>query len=228
MNLKKLSFLLKVVNITSLNVFLSGEKVTMKNQIQWVMIVCGLSVLIALSGCTPKSETKPKNETKSEISQKDTQVEKDLSLSKLDYSNDAFWMCKPGIENDACKEELAATEALPDGGFGEPIAHEVNPDPDFDCFYIYWTTDLSRKAGNHIHLIDNELFKGIALSQAGRFNSVCRVFAPYYRQMTMGTYYSSQPEYETIFNNAYGDVDDAFEYYMKNENNGRNVVLIGT
>ncbi len=64
--------------------------------------------------------------------------------------------------------------------------------------------------------------------QAARFSQQCRVFAPVYRQNTVpallaqGRY--TTPESRQL---AYADVLEAWRSYMKNDNRGRGVVLIG-
>jgi hypothetical protein len=54
------------------------------------------------------------------------------------------------------------------------------------------------------------------------------MFAPYYRQMTLATY-GAVDDYETseYFAKAYGDVERAFNHYLKYDNGGRPFVLIG-
>jgi hypothetical protein len=143
----------------------------------------------------------------------------------LDYSNDAMWMCKPGAANNPCEANVAATEVLKDNTRGQPIAHTVKQDAAFDCFYVYPTVDLAPEAGNHLDLTDNAAAKAVATIQAARFSSVCRIYAPYYRQMKIGTYTS--PDFLKHFEVAYKDVVNAFEYYIKNNNNGRDLVLMG-
>jgi pimeloyl-ACP methyl ester carboxylesterase len=66
-----------------------------------------------------------------------------------------------------------------------------------------------------------------ALVQAGRFRSTCRVFAPNYRQVTMiGLGLSvllGGPDWST----PYADVRAAWRDYLRRDNGGRGVVLIG-
>jgi hypothetical protein len=59
-----------------------------------------------------------------------------------------------------------------------------------------------------------------ALSLAAWFRSACKVYAPFYRQMTIGSYEQEFVEGEFFesgqpFALAYGDVADAFNHYMK-------------
>jgi hypothetical protein len=143
----------------------------------------------------------------------------------LDYSNDALWMCKPGAANNPCETEVAATEILKDNSHSQPIAHTIKQDAAFDCFYVYPTVDLTAEAGNHMDLTDNAAPRATATIQAARFSSVCRVYAPYYRQMKIGTYTSA--EFQKHFEFAYNDVLKAFDYYLMNYNSGRKLVLMG-
>ncbi|MBT8452448.1 MAG: DUF3089 domain-containing protein [Deltaproteobacteria bacterium] len=54
------------------------------------------------------------------------------------------------------------------------------------------------------------------------------MYAPLYRQMTLGTYYGDEPwEASPFFETAYEDIVDAFDHYMRNHNRGRDFVLIG-
>ena len=53
-----------------------------------------------------------------------------------------------------------------------------------DCFYVYPTVS-GQKTGNANLNIDPEE-RSIALFQAARFSQACRVFAPMYRQLTLG------------------------------------------
>lgn len=146
------------------------------------------------------------------------------AIAQLDYSNETLWMCKPGAANNPCEANVAATEILKDNTHGQPIAHTVKQDAAFDCFYVYPTVDLASEAGNHMDLTDNAAPKAVATIQAARFSSVCRIYAPYYRQMKIGTYRSA--DFLKHFEFAYKDVVNAFDYYLKNNNNGRDLVLM--
>jgi hypothetical protein len=144
---------------------------------------------------------------------------------ELDYSDDALWLCKPGLADNPCESNADATEVLADNSLGAPVALAVKTDADFDCFYIYPTVDQSFSAGNHMDLTDIAAARSMTNTEVARFSTVCRVYAPRYRQMTIGCYMSG--EYQQHFDFAYADVVDAFEYYLANENDGRDLVLIG-
>jgi hypothetical protein len=134
-------------------------------------------------------------------------------------------MCTPDAEDNPCLTDVQSTEVLADGTIGEPVSLTVKQDAAFDCFYVYPTMDLEFAPGNHTDLTDVAAFDAVAAVQAARFSSVCNVYAPYYRQMKIGSYGS--PEFSDYFDFAYNDVIRAFDYYMANFNAGRDVVLIG-
>ena len=64
-----------------------------------------------------------------------------------------------------------------------------------------------------------------SLSQAARFTRTCRVFAPFYRQITLPTF--SSPDAARYLDIAYGDVRDAFQHYLARDNGGRPFVIVG-
>jgi hypothetical protein len=140
------------------------------------------------------------------------------------YSNDAMWLCRPGLEHNYCHDDLTATEVAPDGS-QRVIAHNAAKHPAFDCFYVYPTVDLSAEPGNHndFSVIKNELDP--LLNQGARFNQLCAVYAPLYRQVTIGSFRASNSA--QLLDVAYSDVLDAFKQYMANDNHRRPVVLIG-
>jgi hypothetical protein len=66
-------------------------------------------------------------------------------------------------------------------------------------------------------------------TQLARFSSVCRTFAPIYRQMTVGAVvaYAAGTDIKPAAALAYRDVVAAWRNYLRTRNNGRPFVLIG-
>lgn len=145
----------------------------------------------------------------------------------LDYSDMDTWLCHPNKADDKCLAlDLSATEARPDGTF-VAVDHDELEDPEFDCFYVYPTVDLRRESGNTTDFSDTGEIEGVLSRQGAWFRSVCRVFAPLYRQMTIGTYSNGDFAASAEFSLAFGDVEAAFEDYLQTDNDGRGIVLIG-
>jgi len=140
------------------------------------------------------------------------------------YSNDALWLCRPGLAVDQCLTNPLDSTALRADGTTAIDHHQADPDPPVDCFYIYPTVDLSAAPGNHTDFSDIKPMLDPLLSQAARFTQSCRVFAPLYRQATIGSYVGN---HQDIFELAYQDVVEAFRHYMGQYNNGRRFVIMG-
>ena len=70
---------------------------------------------------------------------------------------------------------------------------------------------------------------GAAAAQAARFSSVCKVYAPKYRQMTIGAVvaYSAGQDISKAAVQAYGDVLAAWRNFLATRNKNRPFVLIG-
>ena len=143
------------------------------------------------------------------------------------YDDPAKWLCRPDSATDACQGDLDATELLADGT-QRRIRFAPAADPPVDCFYIYPTVDLSLRAGNHTDFSDNAKIDEVARAQIARYREVCNVYAPLYRQISIGTYiFSSEAERQQFSDVAYADVTAAFESYLAHGDRGHRLVIIG-
>jgi hypothetical protein len=146
--------------------------------------------------------------------------------SSATYGADAMWLCRPDLPSNPCAADLTATEIRPDGSRAI-VPHVPAKDPAVDCFYIYPTVDEDPRPGNHTDFRDRGPMLRVALSQAARFQEVCRLYVPLYRQITAGTYASSAWNLDERLKVAFSDVQDAFAHYLGQYNRGRKVVVIG-
>jgi DUF3089 family protein len=141
-----------------------------------------------------------------------------------EYTQDSSWLCLPG-RADVCSTPLPTTPLSP-SGYGSPGKSGVAKDPPIDCFYVYPT--VSRDQGMNSDLNVSEE-KGAAETQFARFASVCRPFAPIYRQMTVASIvaFTTGADLRQPFTIAYHDVVSAWRNYLATRNNSRPFVLIG-
>ena len=143
-----------------------------------------------------------------------------------DYSSEANWLCLPG-RSDPCGQPLPTT-ALNPNGYGSTAAVRPHPDPPVDCFYVYPT--VSRDEGDNSDLVPGPEEQVTATVQFARFGTVCRTFAPMYRQATLGallrnlnTTAGTLPALDL----AYEDIAAAWRRYLAHHNRGRPFVLVG-
>ena len=144
--------------------------------------------------------------------------------ASVDYSKPANWLCLPG-RSDICAAPLATVDVNP-SGYGARTTSIAATAPPIDCFYVYPT--VSRDNGLTSDLVMDEE-NGMATAQFARFASVCRPFAPKYRQMTVGAIvaFSAGQDISSAAVRSYGDVAAAFRNYIATRNQGRPFVLIG-
>jgi hypothetical protein len=142
----------------------------------------------------------------------------------VDYGKDSNWLCLPG-RGDVCARPLATVDVTP-AGYGARSTSAPSRTPAIDCFYVYPT--VSRDNGLTSDLVTDEE-NATTAAQFARFASVCRPFAPKYRQMTVGAIvaFAAGQDITTAANRSYGDVAAAFRDYIANRNQGRPFVLIG-
>jgi hypothetical protein len=145
----------------------------------------------------------------------------------LDYGVPEMWACRPDLDPNECDGDLSATEMRVDGSRVR-VDTAIAEAPAFDCFYVYPTVLLDGTP----QMVDFSeagvaLVSAPLLAQGARFASLCRMFAPMYRQVGLsggtGLAAGNDPDL------AVQDARDAFAYYLEHEhwNDGRRFVLIG-
>ncbi len=105
-------------------------------------------------------------------------------------------------------------------------------DSTVDVFFLHPTTFTKKKDKGFLNAaIDDDYINAktdysTILYQASVFNRQCRVFAPRYRQAHIANFFKKDKENaEAAFNLAYADIKEAFEYYLKNWNGNRPIII---
>ncbi len=143
-----------------------------------------------------------------------------------DYADKANWVCLPG-RSDSCAADLS-TVAIAANGSTTPVLLPRQTDPAIDCFYVYPTVSRARTANAPLKVSPEVAY--VTREQFARFGTVCRPFAPVYRQGTLKALEASAMGLGTLGGDrdlAFGDVRDSWRYYLAHDNQGRGVVLVG-
>lgn len=149
--------------------------------------------------------------------------------SRTDYDKPENWLCRPGIANNACDVNMDATIVSADGST-KLETFKADPNAPIDCFYIYPTVSLDPFTQSDLIAGPEEL--SVVKTQFARFGAKCRLFAPMYRQFSLGALRARMSGGAAVPTrgsplDAVQDVDDAWAWYLANENKGRGVVLVG-
>lgn len=103
-----------------------------------------------------------------------------------------------------------------------------------DVFYVYPTawTKAHRRDSDICEINNPSMLEGSRLTfeaQASAFESVGNIYSPYYRQADISCYndLSLEERYKVIGGIPASDIISAFDYYIKNYNNGRPFILAG-
>ncbi|HEY8584762.1 MAG TPA: DUF3089 domain-containing protein, partial [Capillimicrobium sp.] len=134
------------------------------------------------------------------------------------------WLCHPSQGAGPCTSDRAAT-VVAAGGERAGERFPADRPRGIDCFYVYPTVSAQTTV-TATKEIDAQL-RAIAELQASRFTQHCRVFAPVYRQLTVGGLTAPRDEARRGVDRAYGDVAAAWRSYLRRDNDGRGVTLIG-
>ena len=98
---------------------------------------------------------------------------------------------------------------------------------DVDVFYIhptgffgkYWNCRIDKSIASYDR---TEL---MLISQASAFNELCNIYAPHYRQATYYSYFDEGSNGFDAHDLAYSDVEEAFDYYLENFNEGKPFII---
>jgi hypothetical protein len=139
-----------------------------------------------------------------------------------DYNNLHNWAAHPAKQDPA--------DSVP-----RPLKNSYQPNQLVDVFFMHPTSylDPSMPYGWSASLKDTKTniytdYSSI-LNQASVFNEVGKIYAPRYRQAHIQAYYPITAADSTnaiaAFELAYVDIKNAFEFYLKNFNNGRPIII---
>ncbi len=138
-----------------------------------------------------------------------------------DYSNPEHWAALPNKADAADSVPLKSN------------LKDLQEDAKADVFFIHptifidapknkyqWNADMNDFELNH------QTQTSTILNQATIFNGSCRIYAPYYRQAHLYSFYTPHKvDGAHALDLAYEDVKVAFEYYLENYNQGRPIVI---
>ena len=147
-----------------------------------------------------------------------------------DYSQDANWLCRPdrvGARADVCASDIGVTSIDAKGTATTIAAKSANAAAPIDCFYVYPTVSTDQ-AGNSDMVID-PAETNVAKVQFASFRTICRTFAPMYRQVTLKALRDVLTGKPATADRAmaYNDVVAAWNDYLARDNKGRGVILVG-
>ncbi|MEM1053731.1 MAG: DUF3089 domain-containing protein, partial [Pseudomonadota bacterium] len=156
------------------------------------------------------------------------------------YQDPALWYSRPGIGvNDPARWQPALADAASEDGEISPTSRPVDPQgeelgitsdvPDFAVFFIHPTSYLNRDNWNAP--IGDEEAERIARiyirGMASPFNAADEIWAPRYRQATMGAFLTDAPEGDQALDAAYADVLEAFRFFVDSVSEDMPIVLAG-
>lgn len=197
----------------------------MKHQIAAITAALFVAACASNEPATGSEQAAAQAETDAAASDASTQT----ASTATDYGDMANWLCRPGKPDDSCKVDISATVINADGST-ELETFEHDPDAPIDCFYVYPTVSLDPYTFSD--LIPGPEEHSVVRTQLARFGDKCRLFAPMYRQFSLGALRAGRGTGEAVPSrgtreDGANDVDGAWNWYLENENNGRGVVIIG-
>lgn len=135
------------------------------------------------------------------------------------------WLCDPRHPTgDPCLTTQGVTAVHASGPTSPGPAPASGNPSGFACFYVYPTVSLEQTNNADLRVQDPEVVA--ARSQVSPFSSVCSVWAPIYRQITLhgliGAFGGSSAS-----NVAYQSLAGAFRYWVAHLSEGLPIILIG-
>lgn len=146
------------------------------------------------------------------------------ALAENAYADAALWYVRPG-------QGEALIRWQPD--FSDISEDRPTPpapsSPDFALFFVHPTSHLSRSSWNaEIGDEEAERIARIYLrGMASPFSSASEIWAPRYRQATLGAFLTDKPEGQQAMDAAYRDVAQAFAHFLDNVDPKLPIVLAG-
>jgi len=103
----------------------------------------------------------------------------------------------------------------------------ITDSSEIDVFYIHPTGFFGRHWNCRVdkNIASYDRTELMLINQASAFNESCNIYAPHYRQATYYSYFDKGEDGFNAHDLAYRDIEDAFEYYLENFNNGKPFII---
>ncbi len=144
------------------------------------------------------------------------------------YEDPALWYSRPGIGvSDPARWQPPMAENT-----GLQPAVEAKPARPVAVFFVHptsyinlssWNAPLENGGDANAERIARIYLRGMA----SPFNAASELWAPRYRQATMGAFLTDAPEASQAIDAAYADVREAYRYFLSSIDPGTPIVLAG-
>lgn len=132
-----------------------------------------------------------------------------------DYNEPEAWLSRPGTPDDPARW---LPPGVPGTARTEAVVFFVPPTTYLDK--LHWNAPFDDKAADaRAHLLVS--------SQASAFSGIARVWAPRYRQATVGAFLSAKPDAAHALDLAYSDVSRAFDAFVAQVPPDAPIILAG-
>ena len=145
-----------------------------------------------------------------------------LATASVAHAEDTVWICQPGQADDLCAGTIEGSTIPPPDEESQPLGYTRPKNAPIDCFYLYPTQ--SDQPGPNANLDKDPPIRRVVVQQARMFSSVCDVYAPMYRQVTLN---GNQNSHNDSVETAYQSARAGFRDYLRNHNDGRGFIMLG-
>ncbi|MDN3645847.1 DUF3089 domain-containing protein [Pontixanthobacter aestiaquae] len=145
-------------------------------------------------------------------------------LEENAYQDPAMWFSRPGIGISDPARWQPPTRAR-----DRMVPKPADPKQDFAVFFIHPTSFLDSGSWN-APLDDAEsqrIAKIYVRGMASPFNQASEIWAPRYRQATMGAFLADSADAEQAIEAAYDDVKQAYAFFLTSVDADTPIVLVG-
>ena len=136
----------------------------------------------------------------------------------------AVWLCHPGLANNPCDGSMA-TRTVIASGTRTVQADTAIARRRYNCFYLYPTASNESTTNSDLTVQPAETSN--ATAQAARFSSVCNLWAPMYRQITVHGLTSANGDDPAAYRVAYNSVLADWKDFIAHYEDGHPIVFIG-
>ncbi|MCP9770782.1 DUF3089 domain-containing protein [Lacihabitans sp. LS3-19] len=141
---------------------------------------------------------------------------------KPDFSDKNNWSSRPDLKDMA--------DEIP---IGDKNIFDNQLNSKADVFFIYPTIYTKTPNNQYLwnaavddNILNKEIDESTIKNQASVFNQSCKIYAPRYRQAHYSVFLTDdKASAKSALDLAYEDVKNAFEYYLKNFNENRPIVI---